>query len=214
MRPAIDMTGQVCGRLTVIERSGSTAQGLATWKCQCSCGVIVTVAGGHLRSGASTSCGCAQRDLMRTRQTTHGMHGTTIYIRWQSMINRCEVPTSTNYIYYGARGIKVCERWHSFELFYEDMNAGFSDDLQIDRIDSTKNYEPGNCRWATVTEQARNRRSNRAITWKGRTKIIVEWSEETRIPATTILGRLNDGWDIERALTQPVRGHKSAGEEF
>lgn len=88
---------------------------------------------------------------------THGLSGTSEYLAWYDMMRRCYKPDRPDYKYYGARGISVCERWHLFENFYADM--GKSNGLTLDRIDVNGNYEPSNCKWSTMSEQQKNRRS-------------------------------------------------------
>lgn len=121
------------------------------------------------------------------------------------MINRCHNPHHVKYPRYGARGIVVCERWRSsFLAFVLDMGerpAGHT----IERIDVNGSYEPGNCRWATAKEQARNKTDNNVLTLNGETKCIAEWADCTGIPSHTIRARIGVyGWSIERALTEPV----------
>ena len=99
------------------------------------------------------------------------------YRIWNGMISRCHNPNRKDYPNYGGKGIRVCDKWKTFNGFWEDMSLGYSETLQIDRIDGTKGYEPGNCRWATPKQQQRNRRSNVVIdTPKGR-MTLVEASE-------------------------------------
>jgi hypothetical protein len=127
--------------------------------CACVCGAekIVTVA--DLRSGNTTSCGCS-----RQRPRTHGMSisverggkATTEYQIWNGMRGRCDLPKHASYKYYGARGIKVCERWSSFENFYADMGARPSKQHSLDRRDNNGDYTPENCRWATGKQQFAN----------------------------------------------------------
>jgi hypothetical protein len=121
------------------------------------------------------------------------------------MRQRCSNPNTDRYEHYGGRGIAICERWQSFEDFYADMGPRPSPKHSIDRIDVDGDYEPGNCRWATPAEQARNKRSNLMLTHDGRTQTITEWARETRIPLMTISRRLKSGWPVDRALSPVVR---------
>jgi hypothetical protein len=126
------------------------------------------------------------------------------------MLSRCSRPGDNRYDRYGGREsnpIKVCERWRKFENFYADMGdrpAG----MTLDRIDGVRNYEPGNCRWATPKQQQRNLRTNRLITHNGETLCLAEWAERTGIGRTTIRKRLTLGWPVDRALTVGVGGRR------
>ncbi len=126
------------------------------------------------------------------------------------MIRRCTRPNSRAYANYGGRGIRVCDRWLTFENFIADMvqrPVGHS----LDRIDNDGPYSPENCRWATDIEQHRNRRDNRLETFRGQTKTLAEWAEEFGIRYATLHSRITkQGWSFERALTEPVRAVRKA----
>lgn len=107
-----------------------------------------------LKVGATASCGCATRDAI----TTHGMSGTRQYYIWSAMVQRCTNPKHPKWSDYGGRGIRVCNEWLKFSGFWKDMAEGYSDDLEIDRVDVNGNYEKQNCRWATQSQNSFNTR--------------------------------------------------------
>ena len=149
----------------------------------CSCGKSAFVRGDHLRSGATTSCGCAASELTAQRNIANAKHRlckTGAYGSWQAMRTRCLNPNSDQYPDYGARGITICERWNSFEAFHEDMgNRPMG--TTIDRIDNDKGYEKNNCQWSTMRTQENNKRNNVIIAFDGRSMTVAEWSRETGI---------------------------------
>lgn len=197
------------GWLTVLTVSG------AHCRCRCRCGKEVDKLCREVIAGQVKSCGCRRAVMSRERavkrNTTHGMSDSPTYRCWGSMIARCYIPSETSYYRYGAVGITVCDRWrNSFEAFLEDVGCRPSLNHSIDRYpNKAGNYEPGNCRWATRTQQCRNRQSNTLLTHDGKTLSIVEWSELTGLPQTTIQKRIGHGWPVARTLTQPKRRYRS-----
>lgn len=126
---------------------------------------------------------------------------------WSGIKARCYIPSATNYHHYGGRGIQVCERWRaSFQAFIDDMGRGGTD-LEIDRIDNDGHYEPSNCRWVSRSQNTRNRRGNRVITYQGRTQTLIEWAFEVAprvgVARRTIQSRIRNGWSPEDAFTRP-----------
>lgn len=171
-------------------------------RCVCSCGRTswVPLVRGELRTGSCRACA--------PKHTVHGMcrrkRRSPIHRVWTEMIQRCTNPNNAGFPGYGGRGIRVCERWHSFENFLADMGPRPSPRHSIDRVDNDGDYEPSNCRWATVREQARNNRRNRWLTFDGETRLITEWADRLGIGYMTIHYRLTHGWSVERALSTPV----------
>ena len=116
------------------------------------------------------------------------------------MIARTSNPNSPRWANYGGRGITVCDRWREFANFAADMGPTFSPELSLERIDNDRGYEPDNCRWATPTEQARNKRTNHRLEFDGLDLTLQEWAERFGIKKTTLRSRLRLGWSAERAL--------------
>ena len=144
--------------------------------------------------------------------TTHGLSGSLEHRIWKGMLARCRNSSTTAYPYYGARGIKVCERWHSFVNFLADMGPAPSPEHEIDRFPNKDgDYEPGNCRWATASEQMRNTRRGRFLEYEGRRLHLKEWAEATGLSANVIGWRLKSGWSAARALTTPLQLHGKGG---
>lgn len=214
----IDLRGMYFGRLYVLEKmSPYGASGLARFKCICECGKVSCHRSDHIRSGQCKSCGCFRSEVCTAKATSHGhtkgKKYSSEYACWRAMLSRCSNESQQSFALYGAKGISVCDRWsQSFELFLADMGRKPSKAHSIDRIDYCGDYEPSNCRWATVTQQSRNKSSNRILRHNGTAMTMVEWSERTGIKQSTICMRLNHyGWNVCDALTiKPRRKSRSA----
>ncbi len=159
-----DITGAKFHRLTAIRPTGRYIGRSAVWECLCDCGNKIETAINALRHGSTKSCGCLRREKtsaqLTSQNTTHGRSGTPEHASWKAAIQRCTNPKDKRYSDYGGRGIKVCERWQKFENFLADMGER-PPGTGLDRINNDGNYEPGNCRWATASEQCQNRRPKR-----------------------------------------------------
>ncbi len=198
--------GDKFGLLTIVEEaeSGRTPKGrpYRRFRCQCDCGSEVIVYLSKLASNHTKSCGCLRY------KHGYGNDRRSTYIIWQGMHWRCSNPSNTAYEHYGGRGIKVCERWNEFLAFLEDMGEQ-PEGLSIDRYpDNNGDYEPGNCRWASPSEQNRNKRSNHMLTHNGESLCLEDWAERTGIQNSTIRMRLKSGYSAEEALTLPVGGKR------
>lgn len=170
MSSLVDLQGRTFGRLQVIRRSENRGTSTA-WLCRCVCGTERSVAGKHLTSERTRSCGCILSDAAKTRAALHGVpdntshgHGrsranarTTTYVVWSNMIQRTRNPNNPAWDSYGGRGITVCAEWADYTNFLADMGER-PPGLSLDRIDNDGNYEPGNCRWATWSQQRLNQR--------------------------------------------------------
>lgn len=207
----IDLRGQTFTRLTVIERAPDHKNGSAKWRCQCSCGNEVIAVGQKLRNGRSKSCGCYNRDSAKNRFTTHGESGTRLFRIWSGMLNRCSNQTNIGWENYGGRGITVDAKWvDSYEAFRDwAISNGYSETLSIDRINNDGNYEPGNCRWATKKEQARNKRNNAKLP-DGRFAYDVSEVSHSQLRKRMYAGMSRD----EAALTQARHRHLMPSGEF
>lgn len=216
----IDLKGRRFGRLSVLEKGrtiGRPGRRKLLWECVCDCGNRLSVGGTDLKSGHTRSCGCIHTEELVARSKTHGHGGergkrTRTYQIWAGMKQRCLNPANPSYKDYGGRGITLCERWITFEGFLADMGE-CPPNHSIDRINNNKGYQPGNCRWATPTEQVRNVRSNIVITWRGETACLSEWAIKVGLPIHTLYMRVRHGWPTEKALTEPARakGRKPSG---
>lgn len=200
--PRRDLSGRTFGRLTVV---AAAAEG---WVCRCQCGTTKTVRAGNLIAGRTQSCGCYGHERRSERMQSHGLTGTKIWRTWKNMRQRCENPKNSQYHLYGGRGITVCERWQDLSAFHADMGDPPSPRFSIDRINNARGYEPGNCRWATTGEQARNTRRTRLMTLNGQTKALKDWCAEYGASYMTVLSRLKAGMELLAALTTPRYGKR------
>lgn len=206
---AEDLCGKTFGSLCVVSRADDyispRGEARVMWSCVCKCGGSVTIRATNLKWKEHPNCGCMEFQSRSSANTKHGGSGTKLYKIWNGMKARCLYPSATGYALYGGRGIKVCERWMTFDNFRSDMGEPPTYNHSIDRRDSDKDYEPSNCRWATPVEQARNKRVNVLLDYSGRTLCTKEWSEELRIPYSTIHSRIRRGETKPERILSPVK---------
>jgi len=189
MSKMIDLTGRRFGRLVVIGEHGRDKWNQAIWACRCDCGNETNVVGGSLRNGNTKSCGCWRKDMPIVLKTTHNMTYSSVYASWWHMIDRCNNKENNRYKYYGGRGISVCDRWMDINTFYRDMGDK-PDGLTIERIDNNGNYEPDNCKWATIAEQNRNNTRTILIKYENKVRCVSEWARIIGIHKNTLFYRL------------------------
>lgn len=212
--PNFSLVGQKFHRLTVLENTGTkTKSHQRLWRCVCDCGNEVRQTTRALRYGAVKSCGCAKKEAARRNGIASGKHlssGSRLYHIWRGMKIRCKNEKHTHYDRYGGRGITICEEWElDFSAFQNwALSSGYREGLFLDRKNNDDGYSPENCRWATNTEQQRNRSSNILI--EGKT--IADWAEDAVVPYATFHARLfRYKWPLEKALKTPSLGSKKHG---
>ncbi len=190
-----DLTGVRFGFLTIKKFNGYKSNYTQFWECLCDCGNIVIVSKPNLTSNHTKSCGCYKN---YEYCTTHKMTDTRVYEIWIGMKQRCNNPNYAPFKKYGARGIKVCDRWlESFENFLADMGEPPTSKHSIDRIDNNGNYQPSNCRWATPEEQGCNRRTNVVIKFNDKEQCLSKWCKELNLDYRSTHGKLRRGKSIE-----------------
>ncbi len=201
-----DLTGQRFGRLVAIAPAGQARRGRALWECRCDCGSMARVDISLLRNKHTRSCGCLHRERAEQLNLSHGQARVgkklPVYNCWVAMHARCRNPHDPDY---GGRGIRVCERWTSYEAFLADMGERPSPRHSIDRANTNGDYSPENCHWATKTTQSRNRRNTILLTRGGVTRPLAEWAELLGLKYMTIHRRLRLGLSHADALAPLLR---------
>lgn len=208
VRPArLPVPGHTYGRLTALRSASGVDRGIM-WACRCICGNEVEVNRYSLIAGTTKSCGCIKKERGYNGYRTHGLSRSPEHRVWRSILQRCLLPSSPSYAYYGGRGITVCEEWRrSFMAFLAVVGERPSLRHSIDRIDPNGNYEPGNVRWATPKEQARNRRNNRIVVLDGTSMCLTDAAERIGWSFSKLQARLRRAGttDVRAVMTEPTR---------
>jgi hypothetical protein len=199
--------GDTFGRWTIIGEApvalvGKNHKRFRQWQCRCECGTERPVYEHSLKRGTSVSCGCYNRERSSESGTKHGATKTPEYKVWTAMKDRCYNPNNKRYADYGGRGILVSKRWYNnFQAFLDDMGPRPSPRHSIDRIDNDKSYNRNNCQWSLPTEQMVNRRGTQMVD----NVPLATLAKRYGIPANTLRFRILKGWELQDALTRPVR---------
>ena len=210
-KPQRDWTGRRFGRLVVLAYVPSKR-----WLCRCDCdGRTKIITASALRSGATQSCGCLAKERSSERFTTHGqsLPLTKLYRAWRGMKSRCTDPRRKSWPNYGGLGITFTASWQDFAVFATDIIVAIGEPPtpthSLDRYPNPAgNYEIGNLRWASMTEQLNNRRNNHRLTWNGETHTISEWARLLNIPRDALWGRVRLGWTVTDIFTKPYGPHR------
>jgi hypothetical protein len=217
--PALDLTGQQFGFLTVLKRHGSTTTKSvkATWLVRCVCGKEFVAIGINLRNPnrpSARSCGCKRGEGIVKQTGSHGMSRNPDgsprreYVVWINMRSRCRNSKDKDYPNYGARGIDVCDEWYdSFATFWKDMGETYQSHLFIERVNNNGNYCKDNCRWGTKMRQANNKRVSHYIMTPFGRMTVTQAARRYGLNSNTIFSRIHKGWE-EQYLTLPLRSKR------
>jgi hypothetical protein len=200
-----DITGMTFNRWTVLHIDKEWEKKDKRWICKCECGTIKPVFAMVLKSGNSTSCGCARSEMAKIRATTHGMTNSREQRTWNSMIQRCTNVNHVAFHNYGGRGITICPEWRNdFMSFFKDMGAR-PEGKSIDRIDNEKGYFKDNCKWSTEVEQKNNRQDNHLINWEGEIYTLSSLARKHGLTYNILHKRITAGKSLDVALKMPIR---------
>jgi hypothetical protein len=217
IRIAKDFVPETFGRLTTVGpafkiRQPDRRRWFSVFLCEC--GNYFVSRMDSVRAGKTQSCGCFHKETAAVQGKANTVHGHCRRIGgrnsqhniYTGILQRCTNPNNARYADYGGRGIRVCDRWcepngQGYINFLTDMGKRPSDSHEVDRIRNNGNYEPSNCRWATSTEQNRNKRNNVNLTYNEKTQCIAAWTQELGLSRNTIRNRIKRGWPIEKVLS-------------
>jgi len=199
-----NLMGKKFGSLTVIE---NITKERSRWLCRCDCGNTHEAYAFQLLNGKSDNCGCLTGAKSSVSHAIHGMSGSPLHRTWSGMRQRCLNPNNDRWDSYGGRGIKICDRWLSFENFYADMGDRPAD-TSLDRIDNDKGYFPANCKWSSRQQQQNNMRSNVIISYNGEARTLANWASHLNLDEGMLRARYVRGWGVDRLFT-PSDDHKT-----
>lgn len=213
-----DLTGMKFGRLTALEYVGRE-KGRTLWRCKCDCGNYTITGYSNLVGGLTRSCGCydkekkLERNHSRRKSTVseafldyHNITNHPLYSLWESMITRCKNKNRRSAKYYCDRGIEVCDRWSGiggFENFVSDMGPRPSEKHTLDRIDNDGNYEPNNCRWASVETQILNRSNTKYIFVDGNKIPLKTLCKNLGLNYCRVIKQIGRGFDLQYIVNHP-----------
>lgn len=196
----IDLTGKTFGTITALHHVGRKVH-IMFWMCECSCGDRRIIGDASLRTGIA-SCWKCKRTTSCMGEASRFREETTEHRIWRALKQRCLNKNCPAFPDYGGRGIAICERWSDYRNFLSDMGRRPSKEHTIDRIDNNRNYEPGNCRWATRIEQANNTRSCHLLTFNGETLSKAAWARKIGMQPGAFMYRIKK-FGLEKAITMP-----------
>ena len=211
----VDYTGQTFGMLTALDQLPiEPGAHHPKWLFICECGQttkkVVHDVKKSIRKGATPNCGCSTNRFIGEKRTTHGMTGHPAYAVWRSMNDRCRLPTHQAWRNYGARGIRVCDRWsESFENFWADMGPTYARGLDLDREDNDQGYSPDNCRWVTRQANTNNRRDTIWLETSVGRETLADACRWVGLGRHVVYWRLDNGWTGDDLLL-PVGGERRA----
>lgn len=203
-----DYTGLTAGFLRAIRPLRSDGKRMI-WEVLCQgCSRTIEMQGRNLqklsKQGVHASCGCQRSKTVASKKLKHAMSKHPAYAVWRSMRDRCRLSSHQAWRNYGARGIRVCEKWNdSFEAFWSDMGSSYSAGLQLDRIDNSRNYEPSNCRWVPAEVNSNNKRTNVTIQTNQGLMTVSQAARLAGVGRSTLAYRIKNGVPLERLFDTP-----------
>lgn len=208
----LDLTGVRFGNLVAVRYARRDSKNRKTfWLCRCDCGQEVERRLPLLRIGRVKSCGVNGHHWRPRSEVLGAFRSTSEYRSWERMRRRCFEESHDRWKHYGGRGITVCPQWRDdFMQFLSDMGVKPTPKHTIERNDVNGNYEPGNCRWATMAEQARNMRRSVYVEYEGERLLLIDLCARLGLKAGIVRGRMKMGWSLDRAVTQVVRQKQSS----